>query len=96
MRTQISDRKFRNFPTLNPNNFCKLLLRVKLRNLHTKIVHPFSLFLLSENKIYRMNVKKLPLNFTPLYFRAYAEFRKLFAKKVSTFKYLSAYRIWEL
>ena len=48
-------------------------MRVKLRNLHTKILHPFSPFPLSYNKIHRMDFEKLPLNFTPLYFRAYAE-----------------------
>ena len=33
-----------------------------------------------------MDFEKLPLNFTPLYFRAYAEFRKLLVTKVSPFQ----------
>ena len=70
-------------------------MRVKLRNLHTKILHPFSPLLLSYN-IHLMDFEKLPLNYTPLYFRAYAEFHKLFLTKVAPFQYLSAYKIWEL
>jgi len=94
MRTQNSDRKFRDFLNLNPYNFC--FLRVKLRNLHTKILHQFSPLLLCYNKIHRMDFEKLPLNFTPLYFRAYAEFRKLLLTNVSSFQFLSANKIWEL
>ena len=71
-------------------------MRVKLRNLHTKIIHPFGPMLLSYNKIHCMDFEKLPLNFTPLYFRAYAEFHKLFSTKVAPLQYLSEYKIWEL
>jgi len=56
--------------------FKHVSLQVKRQNVNTIILHPIRNFLLSCNKIYRMNFETLHFNFIQLYLRNYAEFRK--------------------